>query len=266
MRLQQNEAMLTIVWKSVTYSEPVQMYPRQTKSQTAGYDVGFVLKQRRDDKTAVREKQPSTHRVRDNRLRTGWEKGVGDGWLMQHDCMVLFDYGRYPDNIITPRHHSLPTLHRLSSREPTQVTNFSVLPTMGGFYRGKVGGRYWGEHRKCTAFAPCHQNLKRVNFMLSKTQPAIESKRERQARKCRIPVFPLRRRVAETRFDCCPRPRTPFLLVSEAALALAGREGETQENSVIFNFCLPEKLTKHPHSPVQKELTAKVNFAVEILK
>ena len=67
--------------------------------------------------------------------------------------------------------------------------------------------------------------------MLSKTQPAIESERERRARKCRIPVFPLRRRVAETRFDCCPRPRTPFLLVSEAALALAGREGETQQNS-----------------------------------
>lgn len=68
MRLQQNEAILTIVWKSVTYSEPVQMYPRQTKSQTAGGDVGIVLKQRRDDNTAVREKQPSTHRVRDNRL------------------------------------------------------------------------------------------------------------------------------------------------------------------------------------------------------
>lgn len=107
--------------------------------------------------------------------------------------------------------------------------------------------------------------LKRVNFMLSKTQPAIESERERRARKCRIPVFPLRRRVAETRFDCCPRPRTPFLLVSEAALALAGREGETQQNSVIFNSCLPEKPAKHPHSPVQKELTAKFNFAAEIL-
>ena len=109
--------------------------------------------------------------------------------------------------------------------------------------------------------------LKRVNFMLSKTQPAIESKRERRARKCRIPVFPLRRRVAETRFDCCPRPRTPFLLVSEAALALAGREGETQQqNSVIFNSCLPEKPAKHPHSPVQKELTAKFNFAAQILR
>lgn len=86
---------------------------------------------------------------------------------------------------------------------------------------------------------------------------------KRRARKCRIPVFPLRRRVAETRFDCCPRPRTPFLLVSEAALALAGREGETQQNYVIFNSCLPEKPAKHPHSPVQKEPTAKFNFAAE---
>lgn len=107
---------------------------------------------------------------------------------------------------------------------------------------------------------------KRVNFMLSKTHPEIESERERRARKCRIPVFPLRRRVAETRFDCCPRPRTPFLLVSEAALALAGREGETQQNSVIFNSCLPEKPAKHPHSPGQKEPTAKFNFAAEILR
>lgn len=102
--------------------------------------------------------------------------------------------------------------------------------------------------------------------MLSKVQPAIESKRVRRGRKCRIPVFPLRRRFAETRFDCCPRPRTPFLLVSEAALALAGREGETQQNSVILNFCLPEKPAKHPHSPVQKELTAKFNFEAEIVK
>lgn len=108
--------------------------------------------------------------------------------------------------------------------------------------------------------------LKRVNFMLSKTQPAFASKRDRRATKCRIPVFPLRRLVAETRFDCCPRPRTPFLLVSEAALALAGREGETQQNSVIFNFCLPEKPAKHPHSPVRKGPTAKFNFAAEILK
>lgn len=165
---------------------------------------------------------------------------------MQRHWMVLFDYGRCVGNIITPKPSPLFTVHRLSFSEPTQVTNFSVLPTMGGFYRGKVGGRYWGEHRKCTAFAPCHQNLKRVNFMLSKTCPAIESRRDRRGRKCRIPVFPLRRWVAETRFDCCPRPRTPFLLVSEAALALAEREGETQQNSVIFNFCLPEKPTKHP--------------------
>lgn len=35
-----------------------------------------------------------------------------------------------------------PKVHRLSSSEPTQVTDSSVLPTMGGFYRGKVGGRY----------------------------------------------------------------------------------------------------------------------------
>lgn len=107
--------------------------------------------------------------------------------------------------------------------------------------------------------------VKRVNFMLTKTQPAIESERERRARKCRIPVFPWRRRAAETRFDCCPRPRTPFLLVSEAALALAEREGETQQNSVIFNSCLPEKPAKHPHSPVQKELSAKCNFATKIV-
>lgn len=107
------------------------------------------------------------HRVEDNRLRTGWETGVGEGWLMQHDWMVLFGYGRWVGNIITPKPSPLLTVHRLSFSEPTQVTNFSVLPTMGGFYRGKVGGRYWGEHRKCTAFAPCHQNLKRVNFMLS---------------------------------------------------------------------------------------------------
>lgn len=102
--------------------------------------------------------------------------------------------------------------------------------------------------------------------MLSKTQPALESERERRARKCRIPVFPPRRRFAETRFDCCPRPRTPFLLVSEAALALAGREGETQQNSVILNFCLPEKPAKHPHSPVQTVPTAKFNFAAGIPK
>lgn len=79
-------------------------------------------------------------------------------------------------------------------------------------------------------------------------------------------MFPLGRRVAETHFDCCPRPRTPFLLVSGAALALAEREGETRQNSVIFNSCLPENPAKHPHSPVQKELTAKLNFAAELLR
>ena len=91
--------------------------------------------------------------------------------------------------------------------------------------------------------------VKRVNFMLSKTQPELDSER---ARKCGIPVFPRRRRLAETRFDCCPRPRTPFLLVSEAALALTGRGGETRQNSVIFNSCLPEKPAKHPHSQSPK--------------
>jgi len=108
--------------------------------------------------------------------------------------------------------------------------------------------------------------LKRVNFMLSKTQPAVESERERRARKCRIPAFPPRRRVAETRFDCRPRPRTPFLLVSAAALALAERRGGTRRNAVIFNSRLAEKLAKHPHSPVRKEPTAKCNFAAQILR
>lgn len=107
------------------------------------------------------------------------------------------------------------------------------------------------------------KNFKTCELHALKNTTEIESERERRARKCRIPVFPLRRRVAETRFDCCPRPRTPFLLVSEAAVALAGRQGETQQNSVIFNSCRPEKPAKHPHSPVQKEPTAKFNFAAE---
>lgn len=67
-----------------------------------------------------------------------------------------------------------------------------------------------------------------------------------------IPVFRLRHQLAGTRSDCCPRPRTPFLLVSETALALAGREGGTERKSVIFNSCLPEKPAKHPHSPVRR--------------
>lgn len=49
------------------------------------------------------------------------------------------------DAIPEPLSHpttSEPEIHRLSSSEPTQVTDSSVLPTMGGFYRGKVGGRY----------------------------------------------------------------------------------------------------------------------------
>lgn len=199
----------------------------------------------------------STHthiQSEDSRLRYSREQGVGDGWPLQHNSKLLFwlwtlSVLHYP----TPASFE-PKVHRLSSSEPTQVTDFSVLPTMGGFYRGKVGGRYWGEHRKCTAFSPCHQNVKTCELHAPKTKHnrEIESERERRARKCRIPVFPRRRRVAETRFDCCPRPRTPFLLVSEAALALAGREGETQQNSVIFNSCLPEKPAKHPHSPVPK--------------
>lgn len=106
--------------------------------------------------------------------------------------------------------------------------------------------------------------LKPVNFMLPKKHnQEIVSERERRARKCRIPVFPRRRRVAETRFDCCPRPRTPFLLVSEAALVLAGREGETQQNSVIFNSCLPEKPAKHPHSPVPKGADCEIQLCSE---
>lgn len=67
-----------------------------------------------------------------------------------------------------------------------------------------------------------------------------------------VPVCRPRRQLAGTRSDCCPRPRTPFLLVSETALALAGREGETEQKSVIFNSCLPEKPAKHPHSPVRR--------------
>lgn len=90
--------------------------------------------------------------------------------------------------------------------------------------------------------------LKRVNFMLSKTQPAVESERERRARKCRIPAFPPRRRVAETRFDCRPRPRTPFLLVSAAALALAERRGG--DSAQRCNLQLPPGRKARKASPL----------------
>lgn len=146
--------------------------------------------------------------------------------------------------------------------QPADRSDLLQCPThYGRVLRCKVGGRYWGEHRKCAAFTPCIKNVKRVNFMLSKTSSYHRWIKRKDDLKCRIPVFPLRRRVAETRFDCCPRPRTPFLLVSKAALALAGRWGETEQNSVILNSCLPEKLAKHPHSSVHLELTAKLNFA-----
>lgn len=82
--------------------------------------------------------QPATQ-SEDNRLQSRvWGMG-GYYSTIERYC---FDYGRFPCHIITLPASSQPKVHRLSSSEPTQVTAFSVLPTMGGFYRGKVGGRY----------------------------------------------------------------------------------------------------------------------------
>lgn len=82
--------------------------------------------------------------------------------------------------------------------------------------------------------------------------------------KCRIPGFPLHRRVAEIRFDCCPRPRTPFLLVSEAALALAERERETEQNTKKSNTFRSDKAVKKHQTSVVEDLVAKRNFAAII--
>lgn len=193
-----------------------------------------------------------------------WVWGMGGYYTTTE--RYCFDYGRYPCYIITPMQHPSPryTAYLPASR-PKWLTSVSY-PLWAGFTGVKWVAVIEGNTGSVRLSPHAIKILKRVNFMLSKTQPAIESERERRARKCRIPVFPLRRRVAGTRFDCCPRPRTPFLLVSDAALALARKEGETQQNSVIFNSCLPEKPAKHPHSPVQKELSAKLNFAAEILR
>lgn len=68
---------------------------------------------------------------------------VGDGWLFEQKRSPLFWLWRLlPGTLSTIKSSNEPEVERLSSSEPTQVTDFSVLPTMGGFYRGKVGGRY----------------------------------------------------------------------------------------------------------------------------
>ena len=86
--------------------------------------------------------QPPTHRVKITGSQPVESRVWGMGGYYNTIERSCFDYGRFPDNNITPRHPPNPRQHRLSSSEPTQVTDFSVLPTMGGFYRGKVGGRY----------------------------------------------------------------------------------------------------------------------------
>lgn len=178
----------------------------------------------------------------------------GMGGHYNTTASYCFDYGRYPCYIIPPLHPPSPRYTGyLPASRPKWLTSVSY-PLWAGFTGVKWVAVIEGNTGSVRLSPPCHQNVKTCELHAPKTKHnrEIESERERRARKCRIPVFPRRRRVAETRFDCCPRPRTPFLLVSEAALALAGREGETQQNSVIFNSCLPEKPAKHPHSPVPK--------------
>lgn len=75
----------------------------------------------------------------DNRLRNAREPEWGMGG---YNSTLLFRLWTLSLPYYDTNAMSKPKVHRLSSSKPTQVTDFSVLPTMGGFYRGKVGGRY----------------------------------------------------------------------------------------------------------------------------
>lgn len=48
-----------------------------------------------DDKNSHKVNATTNTQSEENRLRTGWEQGVGDGWVMQHNWTVVSHYGRY---------------------------------------------------------------------------------------------------------------------------------------------------------------------------
>lgn len=107
---------------------------------------------------------------------------------------------------------------------------------MGGFKRVRkwVAVRAEGSQE---AFDVSPLFLKRVNFTKTPRETATGT-RQSKIRGDRIPGPGRRRRAAESRSDCCPRPRQPFPAVSLAVLGLR-RHSERKNSKQIHAHRTP---------------------------